>query len=57
MKRSQINASVTNDAKLELEGILAHHYRNGEIKMSMTKILERIIHEEAKRLNISTVAS
>ena len=54
-KRSQINASVTNSAKQELEGILAHHYKNGEIKMSMTKILEGLNHEEAKRLKIAAV--
>lgn len=52
IKRSQINASVTGTCKAELEGILAHHYRKGEIKMSMTKILEGLIHKEATRLKI-----
>ena len=51
-KRSQINASVLTPIKLELEGILAHYYKRGDIKMSQTKIIEELIHKEAKRLKI-----
>ena len=56
-KRSQINASVLTPIKQELEGILAHHYKQGDIKMSQTKILEGLIHKEAKRLNICSSES
>ena len=51
-KRSQINASVASSAKQELEAILAHHYQRGQFRMSMTKILEELIHKEAKRLDL-----
>ena len=56
-KRSQINASVTGECKQELESILAHHYREGHIKMSMTKIMEDLIHKEAKRLKVGAAES
>lgn len=57
VKRSQINASVTGVCKGELEAILEHHFKSGKFRMSMTKILEELIHQEAKRLKLDTPES
>jgi len=55
MPRNQINAHLNNKPKLE--EIRQHHFANGRLDMSMTRILELLIDREHKRLKLCETAN